>query len=73
MTVEMILANLTALGELAKFDAFFDMFFGANGLVAKMNQEKIDIPMGLEGIVQWIAKNVDREVSQRCTACQQVA
>ena len=64
----MILQDLNTAGLLTQFETFFTTFFGANGLVERV-QSEFGIPMGLADIVDFIAKNVDKEVRMRCRAC----
>jgi len=65
----MILQDLNAAGLLTQFETFFTTFFGASGLVEQV-QSDFGIPMGLADIVDFIEKNIDKEVRMRCRACE---
>jgi len=81
MTVEQIEANIT---EFSNCSDWFNQFFGADGLAALYYATPItppiisppvinNIPSGLGPIIDWISKNVDMELQQRCTACKNQA
>jgi len=69
MTLIMILQDLNGAGLLVQFETFFTTFFGASGLVEEV-QTDFGIPMGLADIVDFIEKNIDKEVRMRCRACE---
>lgn len=80
-TLDMILTDLQGNGVLDEFKDWFNLMFTENGVIATSlnapppsGSENMNatggIPMGLEKIVEWISKNVDKEVQNRCTACQ---
>jgi len=99
MEVEEVLAELRAASNITEeVTAWFDYFFGEEGLVTAYFRMVIDpipteeeegeptaapapetsgsgaqdalIPEGMEEIVAWITKNVEREIKRRCPECE---
>lgn len=80
-TLDMILTDLQGSGVLDEFENWFNLMFLPDGVIATSMSAPAasgstsanttgGIPAGLEKIVAWISENVDKEVQNRCTACQ---
>jgi len=65
----MVLQDLNSNGLLGQFQTFFQQFFGTNGLVDLGNVSSFGIPIGLERIVEFIRKNLEKEVAVKCPSC----